>query len=311
TIGEIMDHFQRENLFGFGAAAERQGAREVFEVLFGQRTDGLAERIQQALSEGRLSPVRVSRQVGELIETQSKMALYLEGLARGLDFDEAAQRVRKYLFDYNDLTKTERALRTFIPFYTWSRKQLPLLMENVFTNPGIYLTLGYANKAMTEAAGLSPEEIPDWLREGMAFPIRAEDGTVHFVEPNLPSELLARIIPGRPGETFREMVLAGLNPLVRVPMETAMNQQFFSGSPIAARQHQMRQVSNPLSRLGMGPEAFNIPAETAYALRHLPLPFPFNVTGNIGAVPMLGAPSLAEELFQRRQEEDVLPPWPT
>src|SRR5690606_17803122 len=119
TIGEIMDHFQRENLFGFGAAAERQGAREVFEVLFGQRTDGLAERIQQALSEGRLSPVRVSRQVGELIETQSKMALYLEGLARGLDFDEAAQRVRKYLFDYNDLTKTERALRTFIPFYTW------------------------------------------------------------------------------------------------------------------------------------------------------------------------------------------------
>jgi hypothetical protein len=50
--------------------------------------------------------------------------------------DEAAVLMKRYLFDYSDLTDFERnVMKRVFPWYTWTRKNAALLMEIALTSP--------------------------------------------------------------------------------------------------------------------------------------------------------------------------------
>ena len=53
----------------------------------------------------------------------------------GGSFDEALGQVYKYHFDYTDLTAFEVSAKQVIPFWTWQRRALPLLIESVGSQP--------------------------------------------------------------------------------------------------------------------------------------------------------------------------------
>ena len=51
-------------------------------------------------------------------------------------FDVAAQEVKKSLFDYSDVSRFERdVLKRFMPFYTWTRKNIPAQLASLVKNP--------------------------------------------------------------------------------------------------------------------------------------------------------------------------------
>ena len=77
-----------------------------------------------------------NREIGSAVENNSKLAHFIQKLEDGYSAKSAAQSVKKYLFDYADLTDTEKKIfKRIAPFYTWTRKNIPLQIENLFVNP--------------------------------------------------------------------------------------------------------------------------------------------------------------------------------
>ncbi len=73
---------------------------------------------------------------GNFIESQAKVNLFLTEVGSGKSFQEAADSVHKYLFDYSDLTTFEKEkMKRLIPFYTFMRKNVPLQFQTMFEKP--------------------------------------------------------------------------------------------------------------------------------------------------------------------------------
>jgi hypothetical protein len=73
---------------------------------------------------------------GTTLENNARLALYLDTLAKTGSRKAARANVKKSLFDYADLSPFEQnVMKRFIPFYTWSRKNIPAQIEALIKNP--------------------------------------------------------------------------------------------------------------------------------------------------------------------------------
>jgi len=70
------------------------------------------------------------------IDNYHRVALFTEGLGRGLSPADAAKSARSALFDYSDLTPFEKKyMRQIFIFYSFQRKNLDLFWDTFLTNP--------------------------------------------------------------------------------------------------------------------------------------------------------------------------------
>jgi hypothetical protein len=70
------------------------------------------------------------------IDNYHRVALFTEGLGRGLSPADAAKSARSALFDYSDLTPSEKKyMRQIFIFYSFQRKNLDLFWDTFLTNP--------------------------------------------------------------------------------------------------------------------------------------------------------------------------------
>jgi hypothetical protein len=191
--------------------------------------------------------------VGNAIENTSRMAVFLDQLEKGASLERAALHVRKYLFDYSELTPFEQKIRDrALPFYTWLRKNLPLQIDTLINQPqkvGAFGKLENAISDTTEDRGLAvdPQSIPEWMHEFVQLPFLTDKGTPVMANADFPINDLNTFNPTL--DNARQVGLAGLNPLVRVPLELATNQQFFDGRPVYDDRIGMRddmRMANPL-----------------------------------------------------------------
>jgi hypothetical protein len=188
--------------------------------------------------------------VGQTIEDNARIALFIDSLNKGKNFDQAASQVRKYLFDYGDLSPFERStLKRLMPFYTWSRKNLPLQLEAIVRHPDKVNKLNLAKENIqfeTEIPDL--EDVPDYIRSAM--PIY---GAEKFLgEPVVPGTAkaitLQNLIPFSDLTTFTKFLdtetapsmiergklsstistaLGGISPLLKAPLEFFSNYDYF------------------------------------------------------------------------------------
>lgn len=138
-------------------------------------------------------------------------------------FKDASKIVRKWHPDGSDLTDFERnVLRRLMPFYSWTRKSIPLLIEGAVMNPGKTLVYPKFMQAMQGLMGIeSPgrtdpfpndQLFPDWIKEKGIGPILRHGLT----ESGLPGLLTdaSRSIPGFTGEDSGYSVVNPSNPLI-------------------------------------------------------------------------------------------------
>ena len=70
------------------------------------------------------------------IDNYHRVALFTEGVGRGLSPADAAKSARSALFDYSDLTAAEKKyMRQIFIFYSFQRKNLDLFWDTFLTNP--------------------------------------------------------------------------------------------------------------------------------------------------------------------------------
>ena len=112
--------------------------------------------------------VRSGRAVGGAIEHNARVAHFIAKLdAPGGTVESAARSVRKYLFDYTDLTGVERSLRNASRFYTFMRKNTAVQLYALAHNPGRVLALERATKdGLSSTLGIDQGMIrPDYSEE--------------------------------------------------------------------------------------------------------------------------------------------------
>lgn len=149
---------------------------------------------------------------------------------------EAGARVRKYHFDYGDFTPVEKlTLARVFPFYKWTRKAFPLMVEMLFTKPGKMLMYPKAMTGASVAAGMAPGEqgfvprpdaiTPEWLNARPLFPL--------FVNPSGESVYGGIALPST--DVFRnpyEMGIGMLHPGIKALIEVPTGERLGTGAPI-------------------------------------------------------------------------------
>ena len=220
-------------------------------------------------------PMMANRQFGETVEDNARIAHFIgiknkiwskkKGLTRKITDSErrqlnaykkqvdvgdmpdeelfaelqAAASVKKYLFDYEDLTPFERdVMKSVIPFYTWMRKNIPLQIESMFTKKmfgekGLWYMAIPKIKNNLEQMSADFEEVytPDYFEEMYAIRLPTKrEGKATYLNPNLPFQDINRM-------KFKD-VMSSLSPAFRLPYELAAGKKgysYFLDRPIDTR----------------------------------------------------------------------------
>ena len=164
--------------------------------------------------------------VGEKIENNAKIANFIDGLGKGLNPSEAGLRAKKALFDYSELTRFEKkVMKRFFPFYTWTRKNIPLQIEAIATRPLRAALIPKAKDAFEEASGGKPNTIfmSDFLKDSFAIRTRKNGAQQEFflLRNWLPTADILELLS--PIDLATQMT----TPILKAPAQWISNYNFF------------------------------------------------------------------------------------
>lgn len=220
---QVADSLSSTSTAGFGQAGEvfEGGARP---GISGQQNLGTntAANISRTLAK----PLVWSKKLGNKVENWSRFALTYDGLKQGLGTEGAAARTAKYLIDYQDLSILDKNIKQVIPFWTWSSRSFPLIVESMWLNPKAYKIYDNIKRNLTDEDN-EGQVIPGYASAAGAF--KLPFGNNLYAQPDLgftkQEEGFAKL-------TDPMSILASISPVIRAPIEAAVNLKFGTGKNI-------------------------------------------------------------------------------
>lgn len=176
--------------------------------------------------------IKQGRRLGAGVESHAKIAHFIDRMRKGYSPEDAVLSIKKYLFDYSELSNIEKSFfRRVAPFFTFQRKNWPLILETLFTQPGKAAAVAHFDSAMrARSDGGGPIEttvLPGYISRRLLKLDEYKDGTLAAVSGfGLPFEDVAFL--DRP---FGE-AMAMLNPLVKGPLQDLSNRDYFRDIPL-------------------------------------------------------------------------------
>jgi hypothetical protein len=187
-----------------------------------------------------LPMTELGRKAGRAIENEARMVDFITNIRRGFDFNDAADRVKQFLFDYDNLSIFEKdVMRRAIPFYTWTRKNIGLQFKTLLTQPGKQVSIAKAMGSLNDMFGmeLSDDEkqyVPEWIQQGLNILLQKQgDSTTFLTGFDLPLEQFFEQVAGfaNTDKPFRS-ILNQLSPFIKAPLELATGINFFADKDI-------------------------------------------------------------------------------
>jgi len=186
-------------------------------------------------------PLRLSRNFGMATETFLRGSLGFDALYKGGSADEAFDNIMKFHFDYDDLSDFERNIvKKVVPFYTWTRKNMPLMMEMFARRPAVFNKYNSFKKEM-EYGQERPKVVPQWMeRQGAIQTPWKYDGEYMFILPDMPfkapMELLEPSLRFTTEESAMDRIQTAMasfgtqiTPLIKAPFEWKAKQNLWKG----------------------------------------------------------------------------------
>jgi len=201
---------------------------------------------------------RGNKAVGSTIENNARLAHFISQIQKGMSFDDAAKSVKKFLFDYGNLSATEKnVFKRVIPFYTWTRKNLPLQLGELMQQPAKYV-LPYKIVDRLEAGVEKPDEryMSEYLKGNIPIRIRKdkEGNTEYFLLGQWLPFASAIDLLSQPMDNLLGMV----TPLVKTPLERFSNKSTYFKNTLGEYQPIEREDMEQGEFLGMSLRKKNI-----------------------------------------------------
>jgi len=185
-------------------------------------------------------PLETGMKIGTEFENNARLAHFIDKGHKGLDFNQASMSVKKYLFDYQELTDIERNyLKRVFPFWTWSRRNIPLQIENLIKQPGKYAVIEKGRKAIGGGEA-EPERkyLPAYMKEGYSFRIGKSNkniSTYQSLDSYLPAADILKL-------TNIPRLALGLAHPAKTLVELAMNYSTFYKQTIAKNDWERKEL---------------------------------------------------------------------
>jgi hypothetical protein len=173
-----------------------------------------------------------------VVENPFRFGHYIDRRIKGDNPWEAAMSVKKYFFDYDEMTDFERVwLRRLIPFYSWMRFNIPLQFEMLMSKPSAMgaLYIPEKSKAIPHVLGLDDREaetklLSEWQREGAPLflgrdPKDPDKVRYLMLDGWIGSADLVRLFD--PGNYF----VQNLTPILKEPWQQYTGMDFFFRRP--------------------------------------------------------------------------------
>lgn len=193
---------------------------------------GQAPKIGTDYVPGLKQYVGAMQKVGDVAERSARLGMFRHALGKGKTAEEAALQVRKYLFNYHELTDTEKTVRRYaIPFYAWMRKSAPVVAESFIANPKLWSRTDAVTNMFERMAQESGDLIPDknlapYERDDIQMPALPGKAQTLMSNPFPVTEIAKWATPVK-------TLGSSLNPLIKAPIEYMTNKSLFTGAPIA------------------------------------------------------------------------------
>jgi len=152
-------------------------------------TGGRAKKYAAGLSEGRDHHIRLAHFINDL--EKSTYGSLEEAIKK------SSEAVRKWHPDGSDLSMFEQKyMRRLIPFYSWQRKAIPLILEGMVMNPGRAMVYPKGMYELAENNGIELDSLsnpfptdqlfPEWMRDDLYGPTWGEQGAYGGLGPGIP-----------------------------------------------------------------------------------------------------------------------------
>lgn len=217
-------------------------ARRVLESLTGATATGRRRNLI----------LRAGDRAASAIENWSRIAAYMHArIERGLGPSEAGDFVRKYLFDYADVTPLDRVIKRIVPFWMWQKHNLPLMIEGVVKQPEQFLAILKAKKAIESGVGPDSDRArSDWIKKLYGVSIRRDPKTgeveYFFLRNWWPAADLAEL------SDPLKSVIESVNPWIKSPVEVAFNRNIFFDRDIEKYPGEPGRIGTPLGTMELG-----------------------------------------------------------
>ena len=164
------------------------------------------------------------------IENNARIAHYLSRTRMGFDPMDAARSVNKYLFKYGEegLTKFEnKFMRRVFPFYTWTRKNVPLQLQMFVERPGTFANLTQFTQSVSELYGAddSDKYMSDWMKDNWPVHLSKNEETgdhnYFFMKSWLPAADIIRL------EHPVNEIMSMLNPIPKELLQQVINYDLY------------------------------------------------------------------------------------
>ena len=233
TYQEIYDQAVERGILGkgqYGAGGDMQRVLErELERSAGSGKPSLSEFITPSTENIIL---RQGFKAGNLLEDNARLAVFLDVFKKTGSFDEAAKITKRALFDYSDLSQMERTvMKRVLPFYTWTRKNIPAQVRALWDNPERARKLDIARSNIEYEEGRpDPQNVYDFYSRGVPIYLSKEDkGEVwkmYRMLNYLPIADLERL--HEPSQMLAEMT----SPVLKAPYEAFRNYDTFRNKQI-------------------------------------------------------------------------------
>jgi len=179
------------------------------------------------------TPAQIGGELNRQVEFMNRVPMYLYLRKKlGMGAEEAAAKVRQLQVSYDELAPFEKeVMKRLVPFYTWQRKIIPVMLQQVAERPGGVT----AQTIRASNTGRSKDEfVPPYVGEGMSVNL---GGDRYLSGLGLPTDQFADLFVKGPtalGTVKRtgQKFISQTNPLVKGPLETATGINTFTGRPV-------------------------------------------------------------------------------
>lgn len=186
--------------------------------------------------------------------------------------EEAAFFVRKFHFDYTDVTPFEQTVMARVmPFYKWQRFATPLMLQLFFAKPGVILNWQRAQAGLSATIGgyhndddmlpTADQILPEYFSDASMYPLyQSARGNNVYMNPGVPSTSVLTQTLGLGGGTPREVLgkiggnlVSSTTPFIAAPYELATGRRTFGGGDIPTggfAQYMATRFGGPVATLG-------------------------------------------------------------